>query len=313
MWTRWTRRFLRDTGADLVHVHDLPVAEAVARAAEPASVPVVLDFHENFPAAIRGWGFDRGLKRFFYPEDRWAAYERAASRRAAGVIVVVPESRARIEGYGLDPDRVVVVSNTDSPSYGEHVDAVDAGAMPVTFLYIGGFGPHRGLETVIDAVGELEDDAPARVRIVGDGRIRGRLEERARATRRTHQITIEPWVPQPRVPDEIGSCHVGLVPHVRNEHTNTTIPHKLFLYMAMGRPVLVSDCAPLKRVVEETGAGLVFAAGDASSCADAMRALLDPDLRRRLGEAGKRAVRERYNWKSDGEALCRFHERILAR
>jgi glycosyltransferase involved in cell wall biosynthesis len=68
----------------------------------------------------------------------------------------------------------------------------------------------------------------------------------------------------------------------------------------------VSNCEPLKRVVEETGAGVVFEAEDPQSLAAAMRALLDPDARRRCGAAGRRAVETRYNWDVDGAALVEF-------
>ena len=50
-------------------------------------------------------------------------------------------------------------------------------------------------------------------------------------------------------------------PHEDFEHTQTTVPHKLFQYMMGRKTVLVSDCAPLKRIIGDNEAGYVFKAG----------------------------------------------------
>ena len=50
---------------------------------------------------------------------------------------------------------------------------------------------------------------------------------------------------------------VGLVPHHADEAWNTTIPNKLFDYMAAGLPVISSDARPCARILRSTGAGLI--------------------------------------------------------
>ena len=74
------------------------------------------------------------------------------------------------------------------------------------------------------------------------------------------------------------------------------VPSKIYEAMAAGRPlVLVADGEPA-RLVREAGAGLVVAPGDVEGLAAALGALAaDPDLRRRLGEAGRRAALERFD------------------
>jgi len=74
--------------------------------------------------------------------------------------------------------------------------------------------------------------------------------------------------------------------------------------MAMGKPVVVSSAKPLERIVNETGAGLVYPSGDADALAKALIAIYrDRDLAFKLGEAGKRAVETRFNWKAESEKL----------
>ncbi len=80
---------------------------------------------------------------------------------------------------------------------------------------------------------------------------------------------------------------VCLVPHHGNAHTDSTIPHKLFQYMLIGKPVIVNGCHPLKRIVEEIQAGFVFRSRSAQDSADKIIALYrDGALREALGRRG---------------------------
>ena len=93
--------------------------------------------------------------------------------------------------------------------------------------------------------------------------------------------------------------NVGLIPHKSTPHTETTIPHKLFQYMLFGKPVVVSDCASMKRIVEETGSGLVFKAGNPEDLAEKIVSLYNShDLFRRCGANGKASsAYGKYSWK----------------
>jgi glycosyltransferase involved in cell wall biosynthesis len=102
-----------------------------------------------------------------------------------------------------------------------------------------------------------------------------------------------------------------VIPHLRNDHTDTTIPHKLFHYMVLGRPVLTTDCHPLERIVGETRCGLVVPSGNAEEMARAAASLSEPDLRARMGEAGRRAVAAGYNWEHDAGVLIDLYRELL--
>jgi glycosyltransferase involved in cell wall biosynthesis len=312
LWRRWISDFIDAVRPDVLTVHDLPLASPGLDAGEAIGIPVILDLHENFPAAIESWGFDRGLVgAHLYDLERWRAYERDAVHRAAGVIVVVDEARSRLDAEGVPPERVAVVMNTERPDFATDVAPIDPGGdPPLRLLYIGGFGPHRGIDTAIRAVADPAM-GDVRLRIVGGGRIQGTLERLTGELGVGDRVTFVPWVPSEAVPGEIAGCHVGLVPHVRSAHTETTIPHKLFQYMLLERPVLVSDCAPLARIVESTGAGCVFRSGDARDMTDAIATLADPALRRRMGAAGRSAATGPLSWTETARMLVGFYERIL--
>lgn len=178
--------------------------------------------------------------------------------------------------------------------------------------YIGGFGgAHRGLDTAVEAIPAILREIPnARLLLVGKGAIRRKLEEMIAQRSLSERVTFVDWQPFEKVPSFIRASAVCLVPHQSNAHTEATSPHKLFQYMLMGKPVVVSNCRPLRRVVDETGAGVVFQAGDSHSLAQAIVGLRDEGLRKRLGELGQRAVLSKYNWRKTSKKLLDVYEEL---
>jgi hypothetical protein len=55
LWKRALERVLVTDGIDAIHVHDLPLAKTALAVGERCDLPVVLDLHENYPAAVRQW------------------------------------------------------------------------------------------------------------------------------------------------------------------------------------------------------------------------------------------------------------------
>jgi glycosyltransferase involved in cell wall biosynthesis len=83
--------------------------------------------------------------------------------------------------------------------------------------------------------------------------------------------------------------------------------------MAAGLTVLASDALPTRRVVEETGCGLWFRSGDAEHLAQRLAALGSEPDRRRRGEAGRSAIRGRFNWEADRDRMVAALEGLVQR
>lgn len=80
--------------------------------------------------------------------------------------------------------------------------------------------------------------------------------------------------------------------------------------MAVGRPVCASRVGGLQHIVRHLETGFVFDRGDAPELAKQLAVLLDnPDLRKRMGEAGRRRVEEEFAWE---RVLARYYTPILA-
>ncbi|MCZ6678466.1 MAG: glycosyltransferase family 4 protein [Candidatus Poribacteria bacterium] len=314
---REIKAFIQAYGIDILHVHDLPPLRSALDAVRESKIQVIADLHENYPAAIQFYNPPQTLKgRFAYNTNRWKKYESQAVRRVDHVIVVVDEAKARlVDDCNLPPEQITVISNTEDVDYfaglALNSEIINSYQGQFVLTYVGGFGSHRGIDVPIRALPQLIEKIPnVKLLLVGDGNIRSDLEELVRTHNVSDYVEFTGWQPFELMPTYIALSDICLVPHHANPHTDATVPHKLFQYMLLEKPVVVSSCRPLARIVRETKAGLVFESGNCDDFARRCLELIDRDKRQLLGASGRKAILEKYNWAKTGVDLVGVYERF---
>jgi hypothetical protein len=124
-------------------------------------------------------------------------------------------------------------------------------------------------------------------------------------------FVIEPRILHRKIFSLLKAGHCALLHLAFEPDFRMCSPHKLFEYMAAGLPVIVSPAESVARIVREEGAGIVVGYNPAEMAQAIIELAKDKDLRNRMGEAGKKAVREKYNWKNDSQILINIYDRFL--
>jgi glycosyltransferase involved in cell wall biosynthesis len=89
-------------------------------------------------------------------------------------------------------------------------------------------------------------------------------------------------------------------------------PNKLFEYMLSGLAVIASNFPLWKEIVEGNRCGITVDPLNPEEIAHAIEYLANkPELRRQMGENGKRAVFEKYNWENESKKLVNLYKEIL--
>jgi glycosyltransferase involved in cell wall biosynthesis len=87
-----------------------------------------------------------------------------------------------------------------------------------------------------------------------------------------------------------------------------SFPTKMFEYMALGLPVIVSDFPLYREVVEGSSCGVCVDPLDSAALAAALERLVrDPTKAQQLGRNGREAVQKRYRWDQQLDALESFY------
>jgi glycosyltransferase involved in cell wall biosynthesis len=312
LWIGRVLQIIHRTRAAVIIVRDLPLAPAAWIAGLVTGIPVMMDMAENYPAMIEStWRF-RGPRLIDYivRNPRWLRrLERFVVPRLGAVLVVSEANERRVRALARRMPPIWVVGNTPRLELsGQHVrhPVVEMlnGHAGLSLLYTGFLEHMRGLDVVVRALTEL---VSKKVRplfvVVGDGESRPELEQLASTLGVREYIHFAGWVDQRYLPAIIAAADVCLIPHYATEHTDTTLPNKIFDYMAQGKPVIVTHAAALREIVEEVGCGVSYRDDQPQQLAERISILVDPAQRQRMGDAGRAAVQEKFNWTKDLKTL----------
>jgi glycosyltransferase involved in cell wall biosynthesis len=111
-------------------------------------------------------------------------------------------------------------------------------------------------------------------------------------------------MPHDRVFSEVQRARIGIIPLPALPKYLNNIPQKLFEYMALGLPTVLSDLPPSRPFVEKGTVGIMVDPNDPAAYANAIVTLLDdPGLRQSMGRRGRMLVEQKYNWEIESEKL----------
>jgi glycosyltransferase involved in cell wall biosynthesis len=125
-------------------------------------------------------------------------------------------------------------------------------------------------------------------------------------------IEITNWVPHEDVIKYIKKSEIGFLLFQPTYYNNLIgLPNKLFEYMACEIPVIASDFPEIRNIVQEEKCGILLDPTDTKKITDAVIWLLDhPVEAKQMGENGRKAVEEKYNWEIMEKRLFELYEEI---
>jgi glycosyltransferase involved in cell wall biosynthesis len=296
-WPRFLRAWVRAfrLRPSTFHLHD-PHLIPLGIVLKLAGSRVVYDVHEDYPAHARTKLAGHPV-RSWLKASMWEALEWAAAHTLDRFVCASPAVAKR-----FPPDRTVVVHNfalhetfARARANGEFRPYAERSN---TVVYAGDLSDIRGFWDMLEAIALVRADLDCRLRLIG----RPRGSRIAQAAESAERVDPVEWAePFSEVVRELFAAKAGLVLLHEKPNHEAIRSNKLFEYMAAGIPVIASDLPGWREIVLGTGCGLVAGPSDQAAVARAIEYLLThPDEAEEMGERGRAAVRERFNW--DGEA-----------
>ncbi|MFG1813385.1 glycosyltransferase family 4 protein [Kribbella sp. NPDC049174] len=287
------KSWLSEGHFDVIHVHEPTTPSASIIALWSAGGPFVATFH-TWQVRSRAMSAAAGLLRPALEkiDARIAVSENARSmmvQHIGGEAVVIPN--------GLYTDRF---QGTPRPEW-----LGDDG----TISFLGRMDePRKGLGVLLKAVPALVAERPQlRVLVAGTGQAdeaRRSLPERCRGN-----VLFLGAVDDQARADMLAGSDLYVAPHLGGESFGIV----LLEAMAAGAPVLASDLAAFRQVLDGGRLGELFEPGDADELTTrALRLLSTPDERHKLRLAGLSAV-QRYNWSVLLPELLSVYELVARR
>lgn len=310
-------RVVRRLAPDVVHFHDLDLVLAVPLLRLLSRARLVYDVHEAYPqAALISERIPRRLRPVVAAVID--VVEKGLARLCDLLVTADDPTRDSFDRCGVDAvtvfnfPRLELFRGDDARL--ESLRRHYGGRLPL--VYQGSMAAERGLFHMIRAIRPLRDADPRYV-LVLIGLRNAALRERAEALIReldvAANVEIHAWVPHDEIVDHLRAAHLGLVPLQPNEKFKRNIPIKIFEYMACGLPMLAADLPPIATFVREAGAGVLFDSASVDALVQGVRRLTaDAEGRARMGEAGRRAVQQHWNWQRMEQRLLAAYVRLEA-
>jgi hypothetical protein len=253
--------------------------------------PYVSNIRDLYPdMAVGGAIMEAGiLTRLWEKLHRWAL------RRAAKVIVLGEDMRARIIGKGTDPSRVVVIRdgaevlppNRPLPATDPDVVRAIRGDFSFVLLHAGNLGFYGAWNTLITAARRLASEGVGLV-FVGDGAQRANLQAAATGA---ENIRFLDYFPYSKIPSVLAAADAHVVT-VKRGLEGVVVPSKMYGILAAGKPIVA--VAPRETDVVSLGIQQGFAvAADPdkpSELVNIVRELLaDMNRLKTIGQAARAA------------------------
>lgn len=156
-------------------------------------------------------------------------------------------------------------------------------------LFVGRLEPMKGIDTLLEAMTKLPDHA--RLRIVGDGSLRQKLQVQANLMGLEKRVTFAGFVPVPDVFEEYAKAEIfcGLS---RQE----ALGNVFFEAQAAGCGVIGTNIEGIPDIIQDGENGLLVPPDNPEAAAAALNKLLDDQqLRHQLAEAGRENAK-RFDW-----------------
>jgi glycosyltransferase involved in cell wall biosynthesis len=296
----------REHGADVIHAHwAIPTGPPAVIAARKLRVPSIITMHGGDVYVNPEQGYDFPTRWYVRPPLRWTL------RHAGALTAITEDCRQHALRAGAPPERIHLVFNgTDLRRFSPGENGKGGEFGPHMIFACRQLFPRKGIRFLLEAAAELKPQFPdIKVVLAGDGFERPELARLADQLGIASDVTFLGWVPNAELPPYYRSAAVSVIPSLEE---GFGIPAA----EAMGCevPVVASDAGGLPEVVENGVTGLVVPRGDSQALAQAIASLLaDPQLRRRMGQAGRERALRLFDWDRSAEQFEEIYRDVASR
>jgi glycosyltransferase involved in cell wall biosynthesis len=290
------RRFESDPPAFIYERASLYATAGISLGRE-LNIPVLVEL--NAPLAV-----EQSVYRATALGELAAQAERWMLSRADAVFAVSGPLRDYVVSLGVEPQRIHVLPNgvdqaLFKPGPADPRIRARWGLTDGPVLgFVGGLRPWHGVEVLAPLLDRMcERHRHAQMVIVGNGPLRGMLEQDLRERNLTRRVLFTGALPHEEIAGLIRQFDIALAPYSKPDHVFYFSPLKIFEYMACGVPVVAAGLGQNTELVKNYETGLLYPPGDIDELTSACEKLLaDLNLRKRLGHAAAQEIHGHYTW-----------------
>ena len=277
---------------DVIHAHDWLVAYSAKSIKESYNIPLISTIHAT--ESGRNSGIHDETQRYINDSEWMLTYE------SSEVIVNSNYMKNEVQRlFGLPYDKINVIPNGVNLQLFSNVNvdydfrrqyAMDNEKI---ILYVGRLVYEKGIQNLIAAMPKILDRYhDSKLIICGRGGMIDELREQVKYLGIDNKVYFAGYCDSKKMQKMYKCADVAVFPSTYEPFGIVAIES-----MLSGTPTIVSDVGGLNEIVEHGVTGMKSYAGNATSIADSVLALLfDPKLCANISQNAIKKVKENYNW-----------------
>lgn len=310
LWQKHIAKFITENNLDALHAHDLYLAKAASKGIQKSesNIPLTLDLHENYPAAINSYQWAiKGWRKYVVQPQKWYQKEGEYLGYADDLVVLSNSFKQDLlERFPfLKSESIFVHPNMPDfesfQAFEKNEFSVDFNSEWPTLFYFGVVAKRRGIIDILPWIIELlEAGNKFHTLIIGPV---DKADKKQFNTYINHPVLQKhlsyiPWADVKYLPAYLKKITIGLAPFLVNAQHDSGVANKLFQYMYGEIPILATKCKAQQELIESADCGLLYDTKEEFKT-DLKRLIENESLRQKLGANGKKKLLELYQNNAD--------------
>jgi len=296
--------------ADVYHFHDPELLFPCLFLKIFNRAKIIYDVHEDFPSAVK-------IRHWMPPVFRKLVapvvdiYQKLFSICVDYIITADDNIK---KSFFLCPPKKITIFNFPKLEYFKELSERRD---PNLIIHSGGLTKERGGDIIIDSIRQVKQKFPS-IKLLLIGNIcppyEKYIHDKIRRYKLTKNVFLHKMTSQKNVIQYLKKASIGLSLLQPVEKFKKNIPQKIFEYMASGIPFVISELPPTMSFVKQCRCAIVVDPTNSHQVARAIIYLLSHKSEaKKMGENGRKAVLEKYNWENEGKKLLKIYDELLKR
>jgi len=301
-----TRQVYREAiklNADVYHLHDpelIPIGLKLIK----RSKKVIFDSHEHVPEQLlskhylSNW-ISRIISRSF------DLFESLTLKKFSAIIAATPHICNILSSKN---SRVVTINNYPIINELSSISRINAQKQNQV-CFVGGVTDIRGIKELLVAFRLTKNNTKLVLAgLFSDQNLKTELQK----TASWNYVKDLGFLNRTEVSQVLAQSIAGIVTFLPVPNHINAQPNKMFEYMSAGLPIIASNFPLWKEIIEAHNCGICVDPTKPQEIANAIDFLIaNPKLAKDMGENGKQAINEKFNWTAEEKKLFDLYESLL--